>query len=133
MAGAGTERRQVNEIREISRHDQAVRHAVELIASQLSALTESSAKPDVIALALPVPLIEKLVNAKSEEQIEGADDVDDDSDDTLNFRDLLKAKTLHLDVPTQIVWPDTWDDAAKIPRKVKRESNRQTQAKATRA
>jgi hypothetical protein len=131
-ATATLSRRQVNEITEIGRHDQAVRHAVELIASQLSALAESSAKPDVIVLALPVPLIEKLVNAKSEEQIEGAED-DDDSDDTLNFRDLLKAKTLHFDVPTQIVWPDTWDDAAKIPRKVKRESNRQTRVKATRA
>lgn len=117
-ATATLSRRQVNEIREIGRHDHAVRHAVELIVSQLSALTESSAKPDVIVLALPVPLIEKLVNAKSEEQIEGAED-DEDSDDTLNFRDLLKANTLHLDVPTQIVWPDTWDDAAKIPRKIK--------------
>jgi hypothetical protein len=93
---------------------------------------ESSAKPDVIVLALPVPLIEKLVNAKSEEASEGSEE-EDDRTDALNFRDLLKARNLHLDVPTQIVWPDTWDDAAKIPRKVKRESNRQTQAKATRA
>jgi hypothetical protein len=132
-ATATLSRRQVDEIRAIGRHDQAVRHAVELITSQLSALTESSAKPDVIVLALPVPLIEKLVNAKTEEQLdEGAED-DDHTDDTLNFRDLLKAKTLHIDVPTQIVWPDTWDDAAKIPRKVKRESNRQVQVKATRA
>ena len=46
---------------------------------------------------------------------------------------MLKAKALHLDVPTQIVWADTWDDAARIPRKVKRASNRQTQATATRA
>src|SRR5260221_2133525 len=111
-------RRQVNEIKEIGRHDQAVRHAVELIASQLSALTENSAKPDVIVLALPIPLIEKLVNAKSEEQLEGTEE-EEDSDDTLNFRDLLKAKTLHLDVPTQIVWPDTWDDAAKDSEKGK--------------
>jgi prephenate dehydrogenase len=59
-------RRQVNEIKEIGRHDQAVRHAAELIASQISALTESSAKRDVIVLALPVPFIEKLVNTKSE-------------------------------------------------------------------
>lgn len=132
-ATATLSRRQVNEIRSISRHDQAVRHAVGLIASQLSALIESSAKPDVIVLALPIPLIEKLVNAKSEEHIESAEDDDDGGDDTLNFRDLLKAKTQHLDVPTQIVWPDTWDDAAKIPRKIKRESNRQTQVKATRA
>src|SRR5262249_34244448 len=77
-------RREVNEIKGIGRHDEAVRHAVELIVSQLSALTESSAKPDVIVLALPVPLIEKLVNATSEEPLEGAED-DDDSDDTLNF------------------------------------------------
>ncbi|WP_036284033.1 hypothetical protein [Methylocystis sp. ATCC 49242] len=129
-ATATISRRQVNEITGIGRHDEAVRHAVELITSQLSALVEGSAKPDVIVLALPIPLIEKLVNAKSEE--EDSDD-DDDGGDMLNFRDLLKAKTLHLPVPTQIVWPDTWDDAAKIPRKVKRDSNRQTQVKATRA
>jgi hypothetical protein len=124
--------RQVNEIKKIGRHDEAVRHAVTLISAQLSSLMESSAKPDVIVLALPVPLIEKLVNAKSEEANEISEE-EDDRNDALNFRDLLKAKNLHLDVPTQIVWPDTWDDAAKIPRKVKRESNRQTQAKGTRA
>ncbi|ATQ70793.1 hypothetical protein CQW49_22730 (plasmid) [Methylosinus trichosporium OB3b] len=122
-------RRQVNEITSIGRHDEAVRQAVELVTAQLSALVEGSAKPDVIVLALPIPLIEKLVNARNEEE-----DADDDhGGDMLNFRDLLKAKTLHLPVPTQIVWPDTWDDAAKIPRKVKRDSNRQTQVKATRA
>ncbi|RUV01781.1 hypothetical protein EOA79_18565 [Mesorhizobium sp. M1A.F.Ca.IN.020.03.2.1] len=129
-ATATISRRQVNEITGLGHHDEAVRHAVELITSQLSALVEGSAKPDVIVLALPIPLIEKLVNAKSEE--EDSDD-DDDGGGMLNFRDLLKAKTLHLPIPTQIVWPDTWDDAAKIPRKVKRESNRQTQVKATRA
>jgi hypothetical protein len=129
-ATATLSRRQVNEIIKIGRHDEAVRHAVDLITSQLSALIEGNAKPDVIVLALPIPLIEKLVNAKSVEE-----DSDDDYDNNsiLNFRDLLKAKTLHLSVPTQIVWPDTWDDAAKIPRKVKRDSNRQTQVKATRA
>lgn len=129
-ATATISRRQVNEITRIVRHDEAVRHAVEMVTSQLSALVESSAKPDVIVLALPIPLIEKLVNARSE--TEDSDD-DDDGANMLNFRDLLKAKTLHLPVPTQIVWPDTWDDAAKIPRKVKRDSNRQTQVKATRA
>jgi hypothetical protein len=103
------------------------------MVEHLSALVESSAKPDVIVLVLPIPLIEKLVNAKSGEESEGAEEEEEEGDDLLNFRDLLKAKTNHLDVPTQIVWPDTWDDAAKIPRKVKRESNRQTQAKATRA
>ncbi|TJV94228.1 MAG: hypothetical protein E5X52_30180 [Mesorhizobium sp.] len=133
-ATATMSRSQVNDIRAIGKHDEAVRQAVEMITQQLTALTESSVKPDVIVLALPVPLIEKLVNATSEE---GGDNAEDDeeagADILLDFRDLLKAKTLHLGVPTQIVWPDTWDDAAKIPRKVKRDSNRQTQAKATRA
>ncbi|EJW09850.1 hypothetical protein A33M_0894 [Rhodovulum sp. PH10] len=129
-ATATISRRQVNEITSIGRHDEAIQHAVELVTSQLSALLEGSVRPDVVVLALPIPLIEKLVNAKSE--VEDSDD-QDDGGDTLNFRDLLKAKTLHLPVPTQIVWPDTWDDAAKIPRKVKRDSNRQTQVKATRA
>ena len=132
-ATATLTRRQVKEIREIGRHDHAVRRAVDIIAEQLTALTESSAAPDVVVLALPIPLIEKLVNAQSEDHLESVEDEDDSSNDTLNFRDLLKAKTLHLNVPTQIVWPDTWDDAAKIPRKVKRSSNRQTQAKATRS
>jgi len=128
-------RNQINDIRAIGRHDEAVHQAVEMISQQLLALTESSVKPDVVVLALPVALIEKLVNAKSEAGVtaEDEDNQEGHSDSLLNFRDLLKAKTLHLDVPTQIVWPDTWDDAAKIPRKVKRDSNRQTQAKATRA
>ena len=104
-----------------------------LVTEQLTALIESNAKPDVVVLALPIHLIEKLVNAKSEEPDEDSEDDGDTGDDTLNFRDLLKARSLHLDVPTQIVWPDTWDDAARIPRKVKRASNRQTQAAATRA
>lgn len=132
-ATATLSRRQVKEIKEISRHDQAIHRAVEIVTEQITALTESSANPDVIVLALPVPLIEKLVNAKSEDHVEGLEDEEEIRNDVLNFRDLLKAKTLHLNVPTQIVWPDTWDDAAKIPRKVKRTSNRQTQKKATRA
>jgi hypothetical protein len=125
-------RRQVSEITAIGRHDEAVRRAVDVMIEQITALSEASSKPDVIVLALPIELIEKLVNAYSEEKAEGVDE-DDTSDELLNFRDLLKAKTLHLDVPTQIVWPDTWDDAAKIPRKIKRASSRQTQVKATRA
>jgi hypothetical protein len=67
------------------------------------------------------------VNAKSD------DDEDTEGEDqNLNFRDLLKSRSLRLSVPTQIVWPTLWDDSAKIPRKLK-ETLREVQDPATRA
>jgi hypothetical protein len=91
------------------RHDEAVRHAVTLISAQLSSLMESSAKPDVIVLALPVPLIEKLVNAKSEEPSEGSEE-EDDGNDTLNLRlprmfmTNLSQRSRFESYPTQKLW-----------------------------
>ena len=46
-ATATLSRRQVKDITSIARHDEAVRQAVDLIKSLLSALMEGSAKPDV--------------------------------------------------------------------------------------
>jgi hypothetical protein len=57
---------------------------------------------------------------------------DSDADDPIDFRDLLKAKALHLQKPTQIVWPTLWDDHARIPRKLKK-TMRKVQDPATRA
>ena len=125
-------KRQVRDIIRVGRHNEAVRLSVDLIIEQITTLIESSAKPNVIVVALPISLIEKVVNIRSEEHEESSEDDDDSGDGMLNFRDFLKAKALHLDVPTQIVWPDTWDDTARIPRKVKQAKNRQTQAAATR-
>ncbi|WP_225174540.1 MULTISPECIES: hypothetical protein [unclassified Bradyrhizobium] len=55
-----------------------MRHAVEMVSQQLSALNESSVKPDVIVLALPIPLIEKLVNATSEDAEPKEEDQEED-------------------------------------------------------
>jgi hypothetical protein len=49
-----------------------------MVSQQLSALIESRVNPDVIVLALPIPLIEKLVNAKNEEDAEGADEEEEE-------------------------------------------------------
>lgn len=68
-----------------------------MIVGRLTTLVESSAKPDVVVLALPIALIEKLVNASGDEPAENSEDDGDTGDDTLNFRDLLKAKALHLE------------------------------------
>jgi hypothetical protein len=50
-----------------------------------------------------------------------------------DFRDLLKARTIHLKPPLQIVWPTTWDDTGKIVRKLEKLSGRRVQDPATRA
>lgn len=118
--------RDFNQIVGIGKQPEAVKAAVELFADQARLMLEGSARPDVIVAALPIDLICKVVNARS--VIED----DDEADDDLNFRDLLKAHMLPLSVPSQIVWPTVWDDKAKIPRKLK-ETLRQVQDPATRA
>jgi hypothetical protein len=119
--------RDIGEIVTIKDHDEAVRAAADLFTDQARSLLESSDRPDVIVNALPFPLIERLVNGTVSDD-EEAEQVDGD----LNFRDLLKARTLDLRAPSQILWPTAWDDSAKIPRKLK-ETNRRVQDPATRA
>lgn len=118
--------RDIERIVAIPRQRDAVKAAVDLFVEQATAMLEASSRPDVIVVALPVDLVCKLVNATS------AGDDDDETEDDLNFRDLLKASMLPLSVPSQIVWPTLWDDKAKIPRKLK-ETLRQVQDPATRA
>jgi hypothetical protein len=118
--------RDIERIITIPKQPDAVRAAVALFAGQAGAMLEGSARPDVIVAALPVDLIFKVVNAKF------SPEEDDEPEDELNFRDLMKARMLLLSVPSQIVWPTLWDDKAKIPRKLK-ETLRQVQDPATRA
>lgn len=125
--------RDVKEIVGIRKHDEAVRAAVDLLIDQARSLLEGSSRPEVIVVALPKPLIEKVVNATSF----AADDTDDADDDEagpveLNFRDLFKARALALNVPTQIAWPSVWDDTFKLSHKMKN-TDRRVQDPATRA
>ncbi|MDR3474370.1 MAG: hypothetical protein P4M09_22200 [Devosia sp.] len=123
----------VKAIQGIGKHPDAVRAAVDMFIDQAKALLEGSTRPEVIVLALPKPIIEKVVNATAFQVDDG--DEDDDADEgpaDLNFRDLFKAKALALNVPTQIAWPTLWDDAAKISRKMK-STDRSVQDAATRA
>jgi hypothetical protein len=123
----------VRAIQSIPKHDDAVRAAVDLFVDQGRALLEGSSRPEVIVLALPKPIIEKVVNASPFPDDEENDDNADDGPADLNFRDLFKARALALNVPTQIAWPTLWDDAAKLSRKVKKSSDRRVQDPATRA
>ena len=123
----------VRAMQAIPKFDDAVRASADLFVDQARALLEGSARPEVIVLALPTGIIEKVVNAAP---FPGGEEDDEDADDgatDLNFRDLFKAKALSLKVPTQVAWPTLWDDAEKLGRKVKKTSDRRVQAPATRA
>lgn len=121
--------RDVNQIVSIKKHVEAVREAATLFSDQSSAMLEASDKPDVIVAALPFDLVMRVVNEISETPDDHGANVDDQS---IDFRDLLKAQTLHLQKPTQLAWPTLWDDHAQIPRKLK-PSVRKVQDPATRA
>ena len=86
-----------------------------LFADQARSLLEGTSRPDVIVAALPVEVIQQVVNARADQSED-----DEDDDPGLDFRDLFKAKTMLLRVPTQIVWPTLWDDDVRIPRKLKK-------------
>lgn len=123
--------RDIGKITTIRKHADATKEAADLFTDQAQAMLESSDKPDVIVAALPFDLIMRVVN----DAASGAGEDDDEfggDDSTLDFRDLLKAQTLHLQKPTQIVWPTLWDDNARIPRKLK-QTMRKVQDPATRA
>ena len=121
--------RDVRDIIAIRKHREAVHEAADLFTDQAAAMLESSDSPDVIVAALPFELIMRVVNEVFE-PAEGNDNADDDQ--TIDFRDLLKAQTLYLQRPSQIVWPTLWDDHAHIPRKLK-QTIRRVQDPATRA
>ncbi len=116
------------------RHDDAVREGVDMLIERARTLLEGSSRPEVIVVALPKPLIEKVVNASAPEREE--DDELEDPEETgpteLNFRDVFKARALGLAVPTQIAWPSVWDDRFKLSNKVK-STDRKVQDPATRA
>lgn len=121
--------RDIGDLVAIAKHSDAVRESSTLFTEQATAILEGSDKPDVIVAALPFELIMKVVN----EIVEAPTDEDsDDGGEQVDFRDLLKAQTLHLHRPTQIVWPTLWDDNARIPRKLKA-TLRKVQDPATRA
>src|SRR5262249_14387131 len=65
--------------------------------------------------------------------MEGRDADEDDDNTRFDFRDLLKARTIHLKRPLQIVWPTTWEDSGKVARQLEKLSGRRVQDPATRA
>jgi len=120
---------QIDQIAKEPDHKRAVQRAVDAIVEHLDRLESGGSKPDVALVALPVALIERVwrakVDASATVELE-----DSGGEDAPNFRGLLKAAAMRFSFPVQIVWEDVLDEKAKIPRKVKETTERQTQDRA---
>ena len=108
---------------------EAIGLLLDAVEVEARVLLEGSTKPDVLVFAMPIDLIEKVVMARSE----NGEPEDDGGSETLNFRDMFKARMMKMGLVTQIVWPDIFDPDAKIPMKIKRQNDRKIQSSATRA
>lgn len=119
---------------------EVTRAIVDYLVGEIASLADRSAPPNVVLVSLPIEFIQRTVNAK-----EPTADAEEDSTDTgdegaktadepnLDFRGMLKAACMALHIPIQIMWPSTFDDTFKIPRKIKDAVDRQVQDDATRA
>jgi hypothetical protein len=122
----------IDKITKEPNHEKAVKMAVEEIVALLQTLDDSGERPDVAIIALPVALIERVWNAKVDSK-STTEKEDSGGSDAPNFRGLLKARTMGLNFPIQIVWEDVIDEKASIPRKVKESRDRDIQDQADRS
>ncbi len=113
-------------------HTKAVEMAVDEVMKCLQTLADGSNKPDVAMIAMPVKLIERVWNAKTDAKSSTETD-DAGGSNAPDFRGLLKARAMGFSFPIQIVWEDVINDKAKIPRKIKESSDRRIQDKAGRS
>ncbi|KKZ86593.1 argonaute/piwi family protein [Rhizobium phaseoli] len=121
----------------------AVDAAVQAYAEELQSIAERDRPPHVVVCALPVEIIERVSNmrraADGEDEVEPEPSEGEDlgssaqSKEMKNFRGSLKAISLRVRVPIQIVWPTTYDNSAVVKRKLAQHSTRRVQDEATRA
>jgi hypothetical protein len=112
----------------------AINEAVALFAAQAQAIAEAPAPPDVIVCALPFDLITSVISDSGAGRSEGSDDdAEADTGTVPDFRDLLKARTIHLKRPLQLIWPTTWEDSGRTVRQLAKLANKPVQDPATRA
>lgn len=113
-------------------HSKAVEMAVDAICENLQVLEDSGHRPNVVIIALPVNVIERVWSARIE--VKSSTEKDDSGgSDAPNFRGMLKARAMRFNFPIQIVWEDVIDNKAKIPRKIKESTDRKIQDDAGRA
>jgi hypothetical protein len=127
-------RSDITRLASIKSNTDAIEEAVTLFAAQAQAIAEAPGPPDVIICALPFDLIARVI---PDAGLSRSDDADDghgsDKAVTPDFRDLLKARTIHLKRPLQLVWPTTWEDGGRTVRQLSKLASKPVQDPATRA
>lgn len=127
-------RSDITRIAGIKSRAEAIEEAVALFAAQAQAIAEAPAPPDVIVCALPFDLITSVLpDAGLSRSEESDDDAAADRNAVPDFRDLLKARTIHLKRPLQLIWPTTWEDNGRTVRQLSKLANKPVQDPATRA
>ena len=109
----------------------ATRRAVcELILDELAVLLERQ-RPDVVLIALPLEILERVEPAAEEETPSGPRR--ERRRRPIDFHDLLKARAMVLRTPLQLVNPETYDPTVKRRQKGRADRLRQLQDPTTRA
>lgn len=104
--------------------DAGVRNAVALFLEEIEYLSQNSSV-DVVMCAVPNTLLDYMEPSD--------DDLDEDKKFKVNFRDLLKAQVMRLNVHTQVILPSTYDESKRRYQKKRKTIFRATQDEATRA
>jgi len=111
----------------------ATRRAVcELILDELAVLLERQ-RPDVVLIALPLEILERVEPAADEEAPPSPRRGRDRPRRPIDFHDLLKARAMPLRTPLQLVNPETYDPKVKRRQKGRADRLRQLQDPTTRA
>jgi hypothetical protein len=111
----------------------ATRRAVcELILDELAVLLEGQ-RPDVVLIALPLEILERVEPAAEEDAPPPGPRRDRRRRRPIDFHDLLKARAMALRTPLQLVNPETYDPTVKRRQKARADRLRQLQDPTTRA
>jgi hypothetical protein len=110
----------------------ATRRALcELLLDELAVLLESH-RPDIVLIALPLEILERIEPA-ADEEAQPPGRRRDRRRHPIDFHDLLKARAMALRTPLQMLNPETYDPTAKRRQKGRRDRLRQLQDPTTRA
>ena len=111
--------------------EKAATLAVDEICRILEDFYGRGERPDSVLIVLSVRLIARLFNLQSEYVASPSGDPELQA--SANFRGMLKARAMRFPFSTQIIWEDVVNPSAKIPQKVKAQTDRKIQDEAGRS